>query len=366
MLDLSVQRRQGEFRVDVTLDAGTGVTALFGRSGSGKSSVINMVAGLYRPDSGHIRVDGKVLFDAAKGVDLAPEKRRLGYVFQEGRLFPHLSVQSNLSFGMNRVPAGERSIAFEDVVEVLGIAHLLDRRPAKLSGGEKQRVAIGRALLASPRILLMDEPLAALDSQRKAELLPFIGTLSRQFAIPIVYVSHSMDEVLRLADTLVLMDEGKARAVGAVEDLLSRPDLRPLTGRYEAGAVIRATVAGHDQGRGITRLAFPGGTLLVGELATAAGAEIRLRIHARDVSIALDPPTRISTRNVLPAVVKSVAEGESWLYDVMLDCGGTDIWSQITAQAQSHLNLRPGMPVHALIKALTVARGDIADRPDAD
>ncbi|MBC7951069.1 MAG: molybdenum ABC transporter ATP-binding protein [Rhodospirillaceae bacterium] len=362
MLDLSIRRQQGDFRVEVDLAAGAGVTALFGRSGSGKSSVINMVAGLYRPDSGRIKVDGKVLFDSESGIDLAPERRRLGYVFQDARLFPHLSVHGNLIFGMNRVPVPERRIGFDDVVQVLGIGHLLDRRPSKLSGGEKQRVAIGRALLASPRILLMDEPLAALDSQRKAELLPFIGKLARQFATPILYVSHSMDEVLRLSDTLVLMDDGKAAAVGPVEELLSRTDLRPLTGRYEAGAVIRATVAGHDATYGISRLAFTGGTLLVAKVNTPVGTPVRLRIHARDVSIAIDAPSRISVRNVLPAVVKSVRAAEGWLTDVVLDCGGTDIWAQITAHAQAHLNLVPGMRVNALIKALTIARGDVADR----
>lgn len=363
MLDLSIRRQQGDFRIEMELIAGAGVTALFGRSGSGKSSVINMVAGLYRPDAGHIKVDGKVLFDAALGLDLAPERRRLGYVFQEGRLFPHLSVHGNLTFGMNRVSFAERRIGFDDVVEVLGITHLLDRRPAKLSGGEKQRVAIGRAVLASPRILLMDEPLAALDSQRKAELLPFIGKLSRQFAMPILYVSHSMEEVLRLADTLVLMDGGRAAAVGPVEDLLSRTDLRPLTGRYEAGAVIGATVSGHDSTYGVTRLAFAGGTLLVAKVDLPVGNPVRLRIHARDVSIAIDAPSRVSTRNVLPAMVKSVCAAEDWLIDVMLDCGGTDIWAQITAHAQAHLNLVPGMRVNALIKALTIARGDVVDRP---
>ncbi|MBC7907869.1 MAG: molybdenum ABC transporter ATP-binding protein [Rhodospirillaceae bacterium] len=362
MLDLSIRRQQGDFRVEVDLSAGAGVTALFGRSGSGKSSVINMVAGLYRPDSGRIKVDGKVLFDSNLGIDLAPERRRLGYVFQDARLFPHLSVNGNLTFGMNRVPVHERRIGFDDVVEVLGIGHLLDRRPTKLSGGEKQRVSIGRALLASPRILLMDEPLAALDSQRKAELLPFIGKLARQFATPILYVSHSMDEVLRLSDTLVLMDGGRAAAVGPVEELLSRTDLRPLTGRYEAGAVIRATVAGHDSTYGISRLNFTGGTLVVAKVELPVGTPVRLRIHARDVSIAIDAPPRISMRNVLPAVVKSVRAAEGWLTDVVLDCGGTDIWSQVTAHAQAHLNLVPGMRVNALIKALTIARGDMADR----
>lgn len=362
MLDLSVRRQQGEFLVDVGLSSGPGVTALFGRSGSGKSSVINMVAGLARPDAGHIKVDGRVLFDAAAGVDVAPERRRLGYVFQEGRLFPHLSVASNLTFGMNLTPSAERRVAFDDVVDVLGVGHLLDRRPSKLSGGEKQRVAIGRALLASPRILLMDEPLAALDGSRKAELLPFIAKLSRQFAIPILYVSHSMDEVLRLADTLVLMEDGKARAVGSVEDLLSRPELRPLTGRYEAGAVLRATVAGHDATYGMTQLSFGGGMLQVPKADLAVGTEVRLRIHARDVSIAIDRPTRISIRNMLSVTVTSVQTAEDCLVDVMLDCGGTPLWAQISSSAQASLGLRPGMHVNALVKAVTIARGSVVEQ----
>jgi len=362
MLELSLIKKQGAFKVALDLRTGAGVTALFGRSGSGKTSVINMVAGLSRPDSGRIAVDGKVLFDSVAGIDLAPERRRLGYVFQDARLFPHLSVQANLVFGMNRVPPAERSVALDDVVEVLGIGHLLDRRPAKLSGGEKQRVAIGRALLASPRILLMDEPLAALDSHRKAELLPFISRLSRQFALPILYVSHSMEEVLRLADTLVLMDDGRAAAVGGVEELLSRTDLRPLTGRYEAGAVIRARVAGHDASYGMTRLDFIGGSLAVAKIDLPVGTEVRTRIHARDVAIAIDAPSRISVRNVLPCVVRLVNAADGYLYDVVLDCGGTQIWSQVTAQAQAQLALVPGMRVHALIKALNIARSDVAGR----
>lgn len=364
MLELAVKRRQGAFTVEVALAADKGVTALFGPSGSGKTSVINMVAGLYRPDAGRIVVDGRVLFDAEARIDLPPERRRLGYVFQDARLFPHLSVRSNLGFGLHRVPAAERTVRFDDVVEVLGIGHLLDRRPAKLSGGEKQRVAIGRALLASPRILLMDEPLAALDSQRKAEVLPFIATLSRRFGIPILYVSHSMDEVLRLADTLVLMDDGRAVAVGAVEELLSRPDLRPLTGRTEAGAVITATVAGHDATYGVSRLAFPGGTLMVARVDHTVGTPVRVRVHARDVAIAIDVPQRISVRNVLPCVVTGVAEGPEHLVDVTLGCGETTLWSQVTAQAQAQLSLTAGMRVQALIKAVTIARGDVADRPD--
>ncbi len=365
MLDLSIRRRQGDFTVELDLAAGPGVTALFGRSGSGKTSVINMVAGLSRPDCGRISVDGKVLFDTAKGINLRPEARRLGYVFQDGRLFPHLSVKGNLLFGRDRLPVAERRVAFDDVVAVLGIGALLDRRPAKLSGGEKQRVAIGRALLASPRILLMDEPLAALDGARKDEVLPFIAQLSRQFAIPILYVSHAMDEVLRLADTLVLMDAGRAAAIGTVEDLLARVDLRPLTGHGEAGAVVAATIAGHDAATGITRLNFAGGPLVVGQMDLPVGTRVRVRIHARDVAIAIDPPSRISVRNILPAVVvRSVAPVDGHMVDVVLDCGGCPLWAQITADGQAHLGLEPGMRVHALVKAATIARADIAGHPN--
>ena len=363
MLELSLRRRQGSFRLDIELTAGPGVTALFGASGSGKTSVVNMVAGLARPDSGRIRVDGRVLYDSEAGIDLAPEKRRLGYVFQEHRLFPHLSVRSNLLFGWNRVPAAERSVDFDAVVEVLGVGHLLDRHPAGLSGGEKQRVAIGRALLASPRILLMDEPLASLDSARKAEVLPFIADLARRFTIPILYVSHAMDEVLRLADTLVLMEEGRAAADGPTEDILSRADLRHLTGHGEAGAVIRATVSHHIAEHGITALTFPGGSLLVGLIDLPPGASVRLRIHARDVALALDIPRRVSVRNVLEGRVVSVMPAADHMIDVMLDCGGATIWSRITALAQSTLELAPGMTAYALLKAVTVTVGDIADHP---
>lgn len=360
MLRLSVRRRQGTFHLDVNLAAGAGVTALYGRSGSGKTSVINMVAGLARPDEGRIEVDGRVLFDSTANIDLVPERRRLGYVFQEHRLFPHLSVRGNLVFGRNRLPDAERSVDFDQVVGVLGIAPLLDRRPANLSGGEKQRVAIGRALLASPRILLMDEPLAALDSGRKTELLPFIAELSRQFAIPILYVSHAMDEVLRLADTLVLMDSGRVAAAGPLEQLMADPALRPLTGRYEAGAVVAAIVASHDSAYGISRLSFGGGTLLVSRTDLPVGAKVRVRIHARDIAIAIEPPERVSIRNVLAAVVTSVTPADSFLVDVVLSCGGAPLWVQITALAQAQLGLVPGMRVHALIKALTIARGDVA------
>ncbi len=232
MLDIHVKRVQGDFTVDAAFQINdAGVTALFGRSGAGKTSVINMVAGLIRPQAGHIRVNGRPVFDAERKIDIPPEKRRFGYVFQDGRLFPHLSVRSNLTYGMKRIPVDRRYVTLDQVVDLLGIEPLLDRHPAKLSGGEKQRVAIGRALLTSPDLLLMDEPLASLDAARKAEVLPFIARLPRELNIPILYVSHSVDEILNLADTLVLLANGSPRVVGPVETVTGRPDFQKLTGR---------------------------------------------------------------------------------------------------------------------------------------
>ena len=238
-MDININRRQGEFRVDVSFrGADSGVTALFGPSGAGKTSVVNMVAGLARPDAGRIAVNGLCLFDSARGIDLPPERRRIGYVFQDGRLLPHLSVERNLTYGMRLTPADRRFVDLDAVVDLLGIGHLLGRRPARLSGGEKQRVAIGRALLTSPAMLLMDEPLASLDAQRKAEVLPFITRLSREFAIPILYVSHSLDEILNLADHLVILDAGAVAASGLLADLLARPDLQARLGGEDIGAVL--------------------------------------------------------------------------------------------------------------------------------
>src|SRR5690606_29489116 len=271
-----------------------GITALFGRSGAGKTSLVNVLAGLLRPQRGRIVLRGQTLFDSQRGIDLAPERRRLGYVFQEGRLFPHLSVRHNLLYGYRRAPAAERSIGLDRVVGLLGLEGLLERRPGTLSGGEKQRVALGRALLANPRLLLMDEPLAALDQPRKEEILPFIEQLKAELDLPVVYVSHSMPEILRLADTLVLMSNGRIEAVGPLEELTARLDLRPLTGRYEAGAVVSATVAGQDKMFGLTELRFSGGRLKVPHLNLPLGQTLRVRIRARDVSIALTPPLDIS------------------------------------------------------------------------
>ncbi|MBK1664011.1 molybdenum ABC transporter ATP-binding protein [Rhodospirillum rubrum] len=366
MLDIDVLRQQGALRLSIAFRAGKGVTALFGRSGAGKTSVISMVAGLSRPDGGRIVVDDRVLFDGAKGIDLAPEKRRVGYVFQEGRLFPHLTVRQNLAFGMNRVSAAERYVGEDDVVDLLGIGALLDRRPAKLSGGEKQRVAIGRALLASPRILLMDEPLASLDAQRKDEVLPFIARLPRRFSIPILYVSHAMDEVLRLADTLVLIAEGQVAASGPLEEVLARPDIPDFAAQRDAGAVVAAKVAGRDIPFGATLLDTPAGLLRTRPLDLPLGTKVRVRIAAADISLALERPRMVSVQNILAATILAIGEPEDGRLSVDLDAGPPGgppcrLWASITARARHDLGLVPGLRVHALIKAMSLLRDDLVE-----
>ena len=357
MLEMDVTAWLGAFHISAELAcATTGIIAVFGRSGAGKTSLVNMLAGLVRPERGRIAVNGTVLFDSARGINLPPERRRLGYVFQEGRLFPHLSVRRNLLYGFARAPAAERAIGLDRVVDLLGLTRLLARRPGDLSGGEKQRVALGRALLANPRLLLMDEPLAALDQPRKEEVLPFVERLRDSGAVPIVYVSHAMAEIVRLADTLVLVSEGRVEAVGPLEALTSRLELRPLTGRYEAGAVIRAEVVRQDERYGLSELGFAGGTLRVPRVEAPAGTELRLRVRARDVSLALEPPRDISILNVLPCRIEAVGEEEGPQVDLRLDAGGAALWARITRRSLEQMGLAPGARVYALIKAIAIDR----------
>ncbi|MDA1132220.1 MAG: molybdenum ABC transporter ATP-binding protein [Proteobacteria bacterium] len=352
MLRVDVRREFPGGSVEATFDAEGGVTALFGPSGAGKSTVVNMLAGLERPQAGRIELEGDVLFDAARRIDIAPERRRVGVVFQEDRLFPHMNVRGNLRYGLRRLPAVRRRIEFDPLVALLGLGGLLDRRPATLSGGEKQRVAIGRALLASPRLLLMDEPLANLDAGRRAEILPFLDRLREELALPIVYVSHNVDEILRLADTLVVMGDGRSRAAGPVEEVLSRKDLRQWTGVQDAGSVFAATVreTGAD---GLAVLAFGGGELRIAG-GPPPGTRVRLRGHARDVSLALDRPTNISVLNVFDGKIVALEEDGAQV-DVRLDIG-VPLWARITRHSANELRLAPGVRVFAMVKAVAVDR----------
>ncbi len=360
MIEIDIEKRLGDFALAAQLRApASGITALFGRSGSGKTSLVNALAGLLRPDRGRIAIGDVVLFDSARNIDLPPEQRRLGYVFQEGRLFPHYSVRGNLLYGTKR-GGGANGPSFDAVVALLGIGGLLDRRPAELSGGEKQRVAIGRALLARPRLLLMDEPLASLDAPRKEEILPFIARLRDELHLPIVYVSHEMEELMRLADLLVLLDAGKVAAVGSIEELTSRLDLWPLTGRYEAGAVIRTTLRGHDTSFGLSELAFPGGRLRVTKIDLPLGTPIRVRIRARDVVLATERPAHLSIRNAFAGRVIDVAPARGPLVDLRLDIGRDGqpviIWARITLRAFQELQLAPDKPIFALVKTVSFDR----------
>jgi molybdate transport system ATP-binding protein len=361
MIEVAVEKRLGGFLLDVTFSAeASGITALYGRSGAGKTSIVSALAGLLRPDRGRIAVNGETLFDSARGIDVAPEKRRLGYVFQDALLFPHYSVRGNLTYGRR---AGAATPDFDTVVALLGLEALLNRRPGALSGGEKQRVALGRALLAGPQLLLMDEPLAALDPPRKAEIMPFIERLRDELRIPIVYVTHAMEEIVRLADTLVLVSDGRVAAVGSVEDLTSRLDLQPLTGRFEAGAVIRAEVASHSED-GLSRVAFPGGGLNLARVELPVGAKVRVRVRARDVVLSVEPPRGLSIRNALPARVVEIAEGRGPAVDLRLDVGVPGhpvmLWARITKRALAELRLETGSRVHALVKTVALDRSSFA------
>jgi molybdate transport system ATP-binding protein len=361
MIAVEAKKRLGDFSLDVRFSApSTGIIALYGRSGAGKTTVVNMLAGLIRPDEGRISIDDAVLFSSQERIDLPPERRRLGYVFQEGRLFPHYSVRGNLRYGAPRRPR-QRLITFDGVVSLLALAPLLDRPVAALSGGEKQRVAIGRALLAEPRLLLMDEPLASLDAARKGEILPFIERLRDELRLPIIYVTHAIAEIVRLADTLVVLAEGKIAASGALEAVTSQLALAPLTGLADAGAVIRTTLAGHDRTFGLSELAFHGGRLRVSHLALPLGTALRVRIRARDVALATTRPTGISIRNVFPARIVEMARAPGPLLDVRLDIGTADqpvaLWARITQRAAQELGLEVGRSVFALIKAVALDRG---------
>jgi len=307
-----------------------------------------MVAGLLRPDTGRISVNGLCLFDSTRHIDVPPEKRRVGYVFQDGRLLPHLSVRANLTYGMHRTPVDRRFLAFDAVVELLGIAHLLGRRPAKLSGGEKQRVAIGRALLTSPAMLLMDEPLASLDASRKSEVLPFIMRLSREYAIPILYVSHIMDEILNLSDRLAVMDRGRVVAFGDLDDLLSKAELLAHFGKEDYGSVVSTEVDEPLDASGLTRLRFGNQLLKVPPMPARKGTPIRVRMPARKVAVALHAPQETSFQNIFPGKVNRIIDnGESYVV-LRLDIGCL-LWARITRRSFLDLNLKTGQPVFVVV-----------------
>ena len=360
-LSVRVTHRIAGFELDAAFEAPPGVTALFGRSGSGKTTLVKVIGGLLRPAAGRVALGDDVLLDTAQGIVVPRHRRRIGAVFQEGRLFPHLTVRQNLMFGRWFAPRGAPGPEVGAVVELLGLGALLGRRPAGLSGGESQRVAIGRALLSKPRLLVMDEPLSALDDSRKAEILPFIERLRDEAGIPIVYVSHAVSEVARLADTLVVLEDGRVTASGPAAEVLTRLDIGPLAGAREAGAVLDARVLAHDEEYDLTLCHTRAGPLRLPRIARPVGAVLRLQVPARDVILSLSRPTGTSALNVLPGVVAAMSEGEGPTAEVRLDCGGAAVLARITRLSLVELGLAPGLPVFASVKGVALDRGSDVD-----
>lgn len=359
-LSVDVHHKLGDFSLDAAFESSGRLTALFGSSGSGKTSLVNLIGGLARPKRGWIVVDGRVLVDTDKGIFLPSHKRRIGYVFQDARLFPHMNVRQNLAYGRWFAPAGERYADEDYVVDLLGIGGLLERRPNLLSGGEKQRVAIGRALIASPRLILMDEPLAALDDARKGEILPYIERLRDETKIPIVYVSHSVAEVGRLATDVVVLASGKILSSGGVAEILSRHDLLPDDERDEAGVLIELEVVSHEAEYGLTLLRSVGGEWRIPGVGLAIGKRVRARIRARDVIVATEQPRGISALNIVPGRIVEIANGVGADCLVVIDCDGDRLVARVTNRSVHLLGLSVGSPVYAIVKAVTFDRANAA------
>ncbi|MEM8665781.1 MAG: molybdenum ABC transporter ATP-binding protein [Pseudomonadota bacterium] len=363
MISVSIAHRFGRFALEVGFEAPAGVTALFGRSGAGKTTVLSAVAGLLTPHSGHIEVDGHALFDARKGIDVPAYRRRIGLVFQDGRLFPHMSVSGNLGFAERfaqdrRAARAER----ERLVELLGLGPILPRRPALLSGGEKQRVAVARALLQRPAALLLDEPLAALDEPRKAEILPYLERLADGTGIPILYVSHALNEVARLADRIVLMRDGRTVAAGALSEVLSDAEAATVLGPREAGALMDGTVLSHDIADGLTMVRLDAGVLSLPTIAAPPETRVRVRVRASDVILSLNVPEGLTTRNVLPATVETLVRGEGPGALAALRSGSDRLLARVTQREARALDLKPGLPCYAVLKPLAVAPEDVIVR----
>ncbi len=359
-LSVAITHRLPGFSLDVAFDAPPGVTVLFGRSGSGKTTIANAVAGLLRPDRGQIAARDQVLMDSDRGLWLPPHKRRIGYVFQDGRLFPHLTVRQNLTYGRWFAPKGARPEDLAHVVDMLGIGHLLNRRPGGLSGGEKSRVAIGRALLAAPRLIVADEPLASLDEARKAEIMPYLERLRDEVEIPILYVSHSAAEVARLATTVVALENGRVIRQGAAAEVLADPAFTPL-GARSAGALLTATVTAHHAD-GLTELDAGGCPLFLPRIEQPPGSVTRLRIAAHDVILSRARPEGLSALNILPATVRDIRAGDGPGAILQLQTPAGAVLARITRRSVAALGLGPGDACHAVIKTVAIAPEDIGGR----
>ncbi|GAA3852871.1 molybdenum ABC transporter ATP-binding protein [Celeribacter arenosi] len=358
MLTVDIRQRLGAFDLTARFDAPQGITALFGASGAGKTSVINAISGLSMPDEGRITLGDTVLFDAKSGINLPAHQRGIATVFQDARLFPHMSVARNLGYGRRyaRTPLGEAEEA--RIIDMLGIRPLLDRRPAKLSGGERQRVALGRALFSAPRLLLADEPLAALDRDRKAGILPYFERLRDEAGLPVLYVSHSVFEVARLASQVVVLGAGRVIATGAPADVLSDPALLP-DGDREAGALISARVVSHDSD-GLSALDAGGVAFFLPQVPANIGVEVRVRISASDVMLARDRPLDISALNVVSGRIVGFRDGGEASVLVTLETPAGPLFARITKRSVAAMALEEGQKVFAVVKTIAIAKGDMA------
>ncbi|EKK4012713.1 molybdenum ABC transporter ATP-binding protein ModC [Cronobacter sakazakii] len=350
MLELNFTQVLGKHRLTVneTLP-GSGITAVFGVSGAGKTSLINAISGLTRPQHGRIVLNDRVLSDTETDTFLPPEKRRVGYVFQDARLFPHYKVRGNLKYGM----AKEMASQFDKLVTLLGIEPLLDRLPGTLSGGEKQRVAIGRALLTAPELLLLDEPLASLDVPRKRELLPYLQRLAREINIPMLYVSHSLEEILHLADKVLVLEQGEVKAFGSLEDIWGSSVMHPWLPPEQQSSVLKVTVLEHHPHYAMTALALGDQHLWVNRIEKPLQTALRIRIQASDVSLVLQPPLQSSIRNILRARVAQCYDDNGQV-EVQLEVGSRTLWASISPWARDELAIKPGLWLYAQIKSVSI------------
>ena len=363
MIEVDVGLRLGAFDLEVAFRNGEGVIALFGQSGSGKSLTLSLIAGLMRPDRGRVILDDETLVDVECGIFVPMNRRRIGLVFQDSNLFPHLSVKQNLLFGRWFAPRRDREIEFDAVIETLGIGELLGRRPGRLSGGERQRVAIGRALLSCPKLLLFDEPLAALDMRRKLEIMPLIEQVRDEFKVPIVYISHAIEEVIRLATTIVVIDAGRVKAIGSPGEVFGRVEAHAAEERFDRASVLTMRVVGENAAYGLTQLKHPSGTVWLAGPAGPIGGAARIIVKATDVTLSLGPPHDLSTRSVLSGTIEGVeTDGPLAMVAINLDGEGR-LFATATRHALDELGLDHGARVFALIKTTAVDERKIASVP---
>ncbi|GLT14084.1 molybdenum ABC transporter ATP-binding protein ModC [Vibrio algivorus] len=373
MIDLNFKQRFPDFELDIQAQVpSSGITAIFGRSGAGKTSIINAISGLKNPDSGSISINQRVLFDSQQAINLAIEKRDIGYVFQESRLFPHYKVKGNLLYGVkNQAYLGKSELPrnFNQVVDLLGLSELLDRYPADLSGGEKQRCAIARALLSEPKVLLMDEPLASLDLPRKKEVMPFLESLAQEIQIPILYVTHSLDEILHLADHMLLMDSGRVVDSGDIERMWASSAFKPWHDEADLSTIFKGVIKQHHQRYALTYVEIaPSCGVWMSGIDANVDESVRIRIHASDVSLTLSKSTDTSIRNILPAQVIELAPvtDPALPVSICLAIGESEVehylWANITAWAYEDLQLEIGQKVYAQIKGVKMTNKDMAIR----